>query len=438
VKRLLFLLLAATGAFAEEALTLRRAAEEALAGNPAITSADAQGAAVRARLDEARSAWLPRVELSETMIRSDNPVFVFGSLLEQGRFDSRHFDPAFLNDPDPLGNFRLALEVRYTVFDRLRRMHSVQQARNAVEQTAFGTDETRQAVLAGTIARFYGVLLAEEKRNVAEDAVRTGEADAAAMRDRFEQGLLVESDLLAAEVQLASFRQNLVEADGDLAIARAALGTLLHRRSAGAEGSIPESLPAELELEAAIERALTDRGEVRSLRSATENARLQVAMARSSILPRVDAFASWGQSSSSLSGGDPDTTAGVAIRMDLFDPGRRARIASSSAGLALATAGEASLRDRLTMEVVTAWHRTHAARERIELATRSVERAGTAGRIVRDRYEHGLTTITEHLRAQSALLAARLELLAARHDAIVNHAELLRATGGLHEVSAFE
>ena len=39
---------------------------------------------------------------------------------------------------------------------------------------------------------FYGVLIAEEKLNVARDAARTAEADAKATRDRFEQGLIVD------------------------------------------------------------------------------------------------------------------------------------------------------------------------------------------------------------------------------------------------------
>jgi outer membrane protein TolC len=70
----------------------------------------------------------------------------------------------------------------------------------------------------------------------------------------------------------------------------------------------------------------------------------------------------------------------------------------------------------------------------VTVAAKSVEQATTAARIVRDRYEHGLTTITEQLRAETALVRARLGLLAARYDAVTNHAELLRAMGGLNDV----
>lgn len=419
-------------------LRLQEAVDAALASHPAVAAVDARRAVAVAQLRESRAAWLPRLDATETMVRSDNPVFVFGSLLEQGRFDARHFDPAFLNDPDALGNFRFAVNARYPVFDQLRRRNAVEQAGNAVEQAGHGGDEARQRIRAETIARFYGVLLAEEKRAVATDAVRAAEADAAAMRDRFGQGLLVESDVLAAEVQLASFRQGLIEAESDLAIANAALATLLHAREVDVDGTIPEQTPEAPALDAAVERALGSRGEIRSAGTAATNARLQMNIARGSALPRVDAFASWGASSSSLTGGDPDSALGVVVAIDLFDAGRSARIAASRAGVEVARAEETAVRDRITMEVVTAWHRARAAGERIALASKSVESAATADRIVRDRYEHGLTTITEHLRAQTALLAAKLDLLAARYDAVVHHAELRRATGGLTDVEAFD
>jgi outer membrane protein TolC len=418
-------------------LRLQDAVDAAMANHPAVAGADARRGVAEARLSESKAAWLPHVSASETVMRSDNPGFVFGSLLEQGRFGANNFDPAFLNDPDPLGNFRLALNVRYTVFDQLRRLHTVEQARNAVEQAGFGTEEVRQQIRAETIARFYGVLLAREKRNVAEESVKSAEADAASMRDRFEQGLLVESDLLAAEVQLASFRQSLIEAESELAISNAGLATLLHAQSIEVEGRIPDAMPAAPALDAAVQQALASRGDVQSAGTAAENARLQVKIARGSMLPRVDTFASWGASSSSLTGGDPDSALGVVIGVDLFDPRRSARVAASRSGLDAARAEEAAARDRVTMEVVTAWHRSRSAGERIAVARKSVESAETANRIVRDRYDAGLTTITEHLRAQTALLAARLSLLAARYDAVVHHAELQRATGGLQNVEAF-
>lgn len=414
-----------------ETATLREAVDAALANNAAVAASSARANAAEARLQQARAARLPRIDASQTIVRSDNPVFVFGSLLEQGRFGAQHFDPAFLNDPDPFTNRRLALNVRYTLFDQLRRLNMTRQAQHGVEQAGFGSEEVRQRLRVETITRFYGVMLATQKREVAAEAVRSAEADAAAMRDRVSQGLLVESDLLAAEVQLAGYEQRLLEAEGDLAIARAALATVIGKETDVA-GAIPETTLPELSLEDALAKGYAARSDLKSAGTAAETAKLQLATIRGSQLPRVDTFASWGASN-----GDPDRAIGLVIGVDLFDPGKRAQIAEARAGIEAARAEIAAAKDRATMEIVAAWHRARVARERIGVAAKSVERAAAAERIVRDRYEHGLTTITEQLRAQTALFTARLELLATRYDYVIGYAELLRATGGLTDVEAF-
>ena len=403
--------------------------DEALARSPLLAASDANTHAAAARLDETRSSRWPRADASVTWMRSDNPVFVFGSLLEQGRFGAQHFDPAFLNDPGPLTNVRAGVNIRYTLFDQLRRMHDTAQARNAVAQAGFGGDETRQQIRLEALSRAWGLVLAERTRAVAVNAVQSAEADAEAMRARYEEGLLVESDLRSAEVHLAAMRQRVVDAESDIAIARAALATLLQRPATEPieiDGEIPDVGAAEPVLSDAIARGLDARGVVRIAARAADSAKVQLETTRASRLPHVDSFASWGASR-----GDPDRAVGVIAGIDLFDRGRAARLAQARAGIEQARAEETSARDRVTMEIVTAWNRAHAARERIALATQSVASAETAARIVRDRYEHGLTTITEHLRAQNALVTAQHELLAARYAAVIGDAELRRSMGDL-------
>ena len=70
----------------EQALSLPAAVELALSNNPTMSIADGELAASSAQLMRARSALLPRVDYIESFTRSDNPVFVFGTLLNQRRF----------------------------------------------------------------------------------------------------------------------------------------------------------------------------------------------------------------------------------------------------------------------------------------------------------------------------------------------------------------
>jgi outer membrane protein TolC len=434
------LLALAGGTLGAQSLSLTEAANEALAHNPALLAGEARARAARAREAEARAARFPRVELSDSATRSNNPVFVFGSLLEQGAFAERHFDPHFLNAPDALTNYRVALTARLTVFDGFRTESAVRLSRGETGRTEVQLEETRQQMRAMAVARFFGVAVAEERLRLANDAARTAEADAAATRQRFDEGLLVESDALSADVHLADLRKRALSAEGELAIAQAALATLLQRPLLE-RIAIDETLPAlDVEpppLEDVIARAIANRAPVKLAASAASDARLRLTTEHRSSLPRVDAFGTYGASGGTLADRNSDHMAGLVVSLDVFDRARPARVAAARAESEVAAAGETEARDAVAMESLAAWHRLRVARETASVASAAVAQAESAARIVRDRYEQGLSTITDHLRAQTALISARFDLLAARYEIVVAHAELLRATGDLHDVDSF-
>ncbi len=434
------LVFAAAQGSAAQSLTLQAAVDEALLRNPSLVEASARKQVAESRAGVARASRLPQVDFSESATRGNNPVFVFGSLLEQGGFAARHFDPAFLNAPDALTNYRASLTARYAMFDRFRASEGIRQSRHAIDQAEVELGDVRQRVRSEAVARYYGVIVAEAKLAAAKEAVGAAEADARATRDRFDQGLLVESDALSADVQLASFRKRLIAAESELAIARAALGTLLQRprgESMALAGSLPTVGFVETDLDETVARAVARGPSVRIASIRTADAISRLRMERGAALPRVDAFATIGASGSTFGRRSSDHTGGVAISIDLFDRARPARIGAARAEIDASRAGEAIARDAVTMEIIAAWHRQRAARETVTVASAAVGQARAAARIVRDRYEQGLTTISEHLRAQTEFVSARFELLAAQYQSLIAHAELLRATGDLDDVQPF-
>src|SRR5688500_641606 len=74
-----------------EDLTLTDAVAAELSNNPSMRSASLGVELADKRIAERRAERLPAVTLSETLTRSNNPVFVFGSLLEQARFGPQNF-----------------------------------------------------------------------------------------------------------------------------------------------------------------------------------------------------------------------------------------------------------------------------------------------------------------------------------------------------------
>src|SRR5690242_9075356 len=104
--KLFAILVLAVPLSAQESLSLRDAIRLALRGNPGLAAATAAEKASESRIAQARGALLPKVNYSESLTRSNNPVFVFSSLLTQHQFGPENFNIGPLNRPDLLNNLQ--------------------------------------------------------------------------------------------------------------------------------------------------------------------------------------------------------------------------------------------------------------------------------------------------------------------------------------------
>src|SRR6266542_3803236 len=104
--RIFLLLVLCVPLWAQTPLSLHDAVQLAIRGNQAITGSDAGVRASESRIAQARAGMRPKVNYTESFARSDNPVFVFSSLLTQHEFGAENFAIDALNCPDFLNNFQ--------------------------------------------------------------------------------------------------------------------------------------------------------------------------------------------------------------------------------------------------------------------------------------------------------------------------------------------
>lgn len=421
-------------------LSLPLAVDIALRTNPLMRATSVGRELADAQLNEARAGRLPLLQFNETISRSNNPVFVFGSLLEQGKFTAQNFDLKALNNPEAINNFRTSMTFKLPLFDQRQTATRINQAQIRQQQADTQTSQAAQHLRFEVLRAYYGVLLAQTKKAVADEATKTAEADVNRIRDLVEVGMIVTSDLLSAEVQLADFRQQQIQAEGDIRIAYAALNTAL-----GLAVGTPQKITGQL-----VEKSFTVAGSDELIRQALENrpdytrANLSIRVSEeqrrgaiSERLPRVDVFANVGASNKNFVKGSSDYVVGASLTFNLFDAGRKTRIDQADALRALAVAEKDQLASQIRFEVVRAYQQFISARERLAVASRVIDRAQEALRIVQARHREGLTTITEVLQAETALVRARMNLVAARYEHYVGYANVLLASGKLTDVEEF-
>ncbi|HNU07498.1 MAG TPA: TolC family protein, partial [Pyrinomonadaceae bacterium] len=154
-------------------------------------------------------------------------------------------------------------------------------------------------------------------------------------------------------------------------------------------------------------------------------------------LPQINAFGSFGYSSPYIANGSTDYTVGLNLTYTLFDAGRKSRVEQAAGFEAVAENEIQSLSNQIRLEVIRAEQDFKTSRARIQVSVKAIEQANEALRIVQDRYKFGLTTFNEVLRAESALVRSKHNLLSARYGYYLSYASVLLATGRLLNASGF-
>ncbi len=434
----LFLLLLAAVAvysYAAESLTLQQAIETALRNNPGLKAADAQIAAADAGVLKSASGFLPKVTLSETWSRSDNPLMALGAKLNQELVSPGDFSPAVMNNPEPLSNYNTRLSVMQPVFNGGREYIGRTQAALARDASVQDRERTRQETIYTVVKAYYGLLLAREYHKVALQSQETSQANVTLAEARFKAGAVLQSDFLRARVQLAEVREMLTRSENGIKLAEANLAFSLGAPQ-GTEYELEGALevqPTPIDVNAAVDEATGKRPDLISMDLNRQNAEKSVSQARTEYLPNLNLMGQMDWNSDQFAGSSAKSWAVMAVlQWNLFDGlVTRAKVKEALATSSRMRSLEEQTRSAIQLQVRRAFYDLSSSTDRIAATSSSVQEAEEGLRIVQKRYETGMTTFVDVLGAESSLIRARTNALQALYDNNISLAELKLAKGTL-------
>jgi outer membrane protein len=431
------LLAAIAPASAQPTLTLDRAVDAALAGNAALRAVRAGAGEARIRGNEARASLFPRVSYTELWQRSNEPVFVFSSLLSSRRFTMADFGLDALNRPAPIGFFRSTLELSHVFFDGGRRRSALSAARTRGEVADLAATTAAAELILETTRAFGRVVAADAARTAARAGLAAVKEDLERAGHRRAAGTATDADVLEIAVHAADLEQRAIRAGGDRAIAAAELNRLMGAPVANAFHVVePVAGPP------ADERALTEllaeaeaaRPELRQAAAREQLAAAVRREARGSLLPQLS-----GQAAVDLGGTRADDRApgwlvGGVLSWQLSLGGAEvSSLRAATQTVARAVAEREDVRARIHVEVVSAIQALATARARLAAGRAAVRQARESQRIIRDRFDAGFAAVHDVLRASAAVLDATAMQTTALVDVIVGEALVGRALGRIVE-----
>jgi outer membrane protein TolC len=386
-------------------LTLEQAVSLALERNERSAIADTTVEAAEARVNRAKSAFFPRVDVTGTY-RNDyadptERTLSGGALLTQPVFDARVF---------PL----------------------YRQARFARDAARFDAQDAKRILGFDAAAVFLSTLSFEQVQRAAERRRDFAQTNLNDVRARFDAGLVSSNDVTRAELELATAVRGVAQATGDVQAARVNLANLL---KSDVEGPLAE--PETLLVAAAaapamdVPAAQQRRGDIAADRANVESLRAVADEPRARFLPTVNFNAQTRNiNDGAIFTREQDGFFGLTLAWPVLDAGlRRADRAERGAQLRGAElALESSLREveRQIASAAVQLTSEQAALREASAAVRAARKNADETTIL---YREGLASALELADATQRLFEAEVAESTARYQMALAYLALREASG---------
>lgn len=411
-------------------LSLRRAVELAISpeGNTNVILAGEALKQARDRSLENRASLLPDLESSVAYENRTTNLQAMGFQIQIPPYLGIHI-PTFVG---PFDTMDARITVSQSVFDfsAIKRWQASRLGVNAARQDV----ESTQEQVAAQVARAYlAAVKADADLETAQSNVDLSQALLKQSENEKTAGTGTGIEITRAKVQLANDRQHLIEARNAL---RAAHLRLLRAMSMRLDTElkltdrmayVPEDAAT---LQEAQRAALAVRPDLKAQQQREANARFSATAVKMERLPSVQAFGDYGDLGTGLGSALPTRTYGVAVRVPLFDGGRRdARREESASQYRAEKARTNDLKEQIELDVRLALDALQAADDEVKVAKDGLDLAQNELAQARRRYDAGVATGVEVTDAQTRLERARDNQTTALYNYNVAQIDLAQAMG---------
>ena len=316
---------------------------------------------------------------------------------------------------------------------------SVHQARLDTLASQYELRGFAQSLLADTEEAYWDYALAVRTIEIVTNAMALAEQQVRETRERIEVGVLAQTELAAAEAELARRRENLINARGAQAVLRLRLRRLLNLQENGQmwdreivlrTAPVPPAVVLD-DVETYVQVAMRMRPDLNQARLGVQRNDLDLVRTRNGLLPRLDLFVtlgktgyaeSFGESLANVADdGDYDALIGLRLEHDLANRAARSRHQRALYSREQAIRAVDNLAQLVQVDVRAAYIEVQRAGEQV-VATAATRRLGEETlRAETEKYRVGKSTSFLVAQAQRDLLQSQI----AEVGAVVSHLKSL-------------
>lgn len=337
--------------------------------------------------------------------------------------------------------YNTELSVQQPIFTGFRLLNSAKAAEDNAKASAYDAAANKSDLKVQIAEAYWGLYEAKEAAEVMKENLDRTRSHYEQAKNMMNQGMLTQSDVLSAKVQVSNSQLSLLNAQNNVRLATVSLNNVLGVPLTTSYDitSTPQTgdttLPNITQL---LKTAIEERPELRSLNLKAKAADAAVRVAWGEYLPTVSIFGDYyyqrpnQRIQPALNAFRGTWDAGVVLSLPIWNWGAtgdnvaQARVQREQADLA-----KQQMADAVYLEVTQSYLNFKQARDRIAVAKETVNDAEESYRISDQKFKVGLVTNTDLMDAEMALLQAKLNYTQALTGLEIARINLEKATGQL-------
>lgn len=339
-------------------------------------------------------------------------------------------------------NFGFQINSRMTIFDGMGNYSRIKAARYNRDSSIESYNYTRDMMAASVIRAYYNLVRNKMLLKVQEESIEQARQNLERTEALLEVGSATRADVLKAKVRHSNTRLTMISTRNQVELAREEMIALLNMKN-DREINVDTLLViniSEPDPEAEIAYAMENRPDLKSLDYGVKAAKSTISSARSGWFPLVGASFgySWNdrQMADNLNFFKEEYVWSITgyVSVNVFDRFLTStNVANAKADHRIAEYNLEKNKLDAIKEIKSLLFGMREARERIMVASETVEQAQEDVRLAEERYRVGAGTMLETIDAQVALTQAKADVIQAKCDYLVAVADISRATGRRNE-----
>lgn len=357
-----------------------------------------------------RAMYLPNVNASYTFSNTNNPLYAFGSKLNQERISAMDFDPASLNDPKAISNFATKLEVQQPIIN-MDAVYQKKAGQVKVDVLKIKTERTKEYVQFELKKAYMQLQLAYRMLETMENAKTTTLANKKVIDDYYKNGLIQKTEVLYMDVRVKEIENQIQYAKSNIRNASDYLYFLLDEDSTNKILEPTEKLNYTENIINQDVSLNANRKDLQAYQKSLEAYDWMIKSSKAKFLPTLNAFGSFEMYDNKFAQfGANGYLAGLQLSWNVFD-GLKSKSDQEKykAELTKAQTEIEQYSKQSELELKKASRQVSDADNKVTLTKLAWEQSQEAYRIRKNRYDQGLEKSADLLMSETTMAQKELE-----------------------------